>query len=413
MGTLRTITDDAKLAGKRVLLRGALDVPLEKTARGGLLVADDFRLQQLVSTIVRLAKARARIVLVGHIGRPHGRRVASLSLRPVISRLQQLLPPEVGDISFSLLHDFGLLAKRSKKIELGHILALENLRFFSGEEANNPAFAKQLASLGDVYVNECFSNSHRAHASMLGVAKLLPAYAGWQLARELKVLEDVRSHPKKPFVLLMGGIKMDKLPVLTNLAPHTSAILLGGGLANTFLQIQKIPVGKSAVGEKVSKVLLRKLLKEQRRFFGRGMKALIHLPKDVVVAKSPTAMPRLVDLENGEKVKAGEIIYDIGPKTVLEYATIIKAAATIVWNGPVGMFEKPVFAQGSRSLGWLIAARSEGPAFGVVGGGDTLEVLKSTGMESYVDYRSTGGGAMTTLLAGKELAAVPPLYRKQ
>ncbi|MFA5954556.1 MAG: phosphoglycerate kinase [Patescibacteria group bacterium] len=410
---LRTITDDAKLAGKRVLLRGAFDVPLAKNARGVLEVADDFRLQQLVPTIVRLSRARARIVLIGHLGRPKGHKVARMSLKPVISHLQTLLPPDVGNVAFTEVRDFRKVAAITKRIVPGHLLALENMRFYQGEEKNDPAFCDALATLGDVYMNECFSNTHRAHASMLGVAKRLPAYAGWQLLREINVLDGVRSRPKKPFVLMVGGIKVeDKIPMLMHLAEHASAILVGGGPANTFLQILKTPIGKSSAATPVSYRKLKALLKEKRRFPGLGLIPLMHLPEDVVVAKSPESAPRLVDFSTKDKVRPTETIYDVGPKTVLSYASIIKKAQTIVWAGPLGMFEVPVFAQGSRALGWLIAARSEGPAFGVVGGGETLKVLRSTGMEEYVDCRSTGGGAMLQFLSGKELAGLAPLRIK-
>lgn len=401
---LPIITDDAKLAGRRVLVRIAADVPV---AHGS--VTDDSRLHEALPTILRLLRANAKVILLGHLGRPKGRVQAAYSLRPVATRLRQLLPPDVGDLSFVSSWNHDTVATAVRRLRPGHVLCLENLRFQKGEESNDPVFTKWLASLGDVYVNECISNSHRAHASMVGLPKYLPHYIGWEFARELRALQQMRRDPQQPFVLLVGGLKVeDKIPMLIHLATHAKAILVGGAVANTCLRLRGFNVGKSAFLAKPPRALAP-LLRKRVLYPGLGRGALIHTPLDVVVAKRPNGPHRLVRFKLGETVALGETIYDIGPETTRQYAAFIKGAATILWNGPLGMIEVPPYDQGTKAITRLVAGRSRGLSYGVVGGGDTVGLFDALGLRGDVDYCSTAGGAMLTYLANKPLPALVAL----
>jgi len=393
-----------------VIVRAGFDLPLKKHSEGHWGVADDTRVRDVLSTIKYLIAQKAKIIIMSHLGRPEGWDLDK-SLWPAAEKLGELLDYKVVKITDHLpnyaiphvnfltsditKHDY---ADLSHQIKSGEILFLENLRFYPGEMDNDDKFIAKLASFGDVYVEEAFSVAHRKEASTVGLAKKLPAYGGVSLLKEIASLQKIIKHPRSPFVLIMGGIKIeDKVATIHNLAKEAAYIIVGGGIANTFLKAAGFNVGKS----KISDVMVAKDLI-------RNYKAKIVLPIDVVVATSVEAMPRAVNIEH---VRSNDIILDVGPKSVRKYAGIIKEAKTLVWNGPFGILENPKYAHGSRAIALMFAMRSKGKAFGMVGGGETIEALHQAKVVEYIDHVSTGGGAMLEFLAGKPLPAIKVLER--
>ncbi len=410
---LKTLSSTHKLHGKRVLLRLDVNVPLETTSRGGLRVADDTRIREAVPAIGRLHRAGAKIIVVSHLGDPKGKTVASLRMHPVVHALRKHLAGTDIRVHNATNWNFQSLQRQIAHMYVGDVLFLENVRFQPGEEKNDPKFARAMASLADIYVNEAFSVSHRAHASLVAICKFLPHYAGWHLADEVAALERVQQKSKKPFVLVIGGAKVhDKIGMMIALAPKTTKILLGGVVANAVLKLSGIGIGKSKTDAHPPVNELKRLL-AARRPGARGKKeSLIELPCDAVVANNGNDRPGVVNFSKGEKVKAAQSIFDIGPATIRRYAEILHGANTIVWNGPMGFFEVPHYAQGSLSVARLIASRASGPAYAVVGGGESLEVLAQTKMVDDVDFRSTGGGAMLKFLAGEKMPGIEALKKQ-
>lgn len=397
-------------AGKRVLLRVDLNVPLRRVGRSWKVV-DDSRLREAAITITRLMRARARVIVLAHLGEPKGTIVPSLRLAPVTQELAKLLPRS-AHLQQLTTWERRAVMRACAKVQPGHVLCLENLRFQKGEEKNNPVFATQLAALGDVYMNDAFSVSHRAHASIDALHKLLPAYAGWQLEQEVAALNNVLKHPKRPLILISGGAKVhDKIDLMLALAPHASAILVGGVVGNALLKAAGYAVGKSKIDPSPRGKELRQLLKSQKTIAGLGKFPLVQLPHDVVVATTPKGEVRVVDLAAGERMKPSEQIFDIGPETIRHFAAVIRVAQTIIWNGPMGLLEEPTFRFGTKALAQLIGARSKGRAYSVVGGGDSLQALDDLKMGEYIDHRSTAGGAMLAYLAGKHLPGLDGLAR--
>jgi len=369
-----------KIAGRDIFLRVDFNAPIKDGK-----IRDESKIISALPTIRFLLRYKCRIILGTHLGNPAGKKVKNLSVRPLAARLNQLL----GSNKVKFVNEIteNIVQKEFEKIKPGQILFLENLRFNKGEEANDKKFACALAKMAEAYVNEAFSVSHRAHASISAIRKFLPAYAGILLEKEIANLDRIKN-PIKPLVILMGGAKIKtKINLIKNLKEKASKILIGGALANNFFKAMGLEIGKSLF-DKESVVIAKKLLKNKK----------IVLPLDVTVSAKRGAMVRII----GE-VEKEDTIFDIGPKTISLYAKIIKEAKTIVWNGPVGAFEKPHFQCGTMALGQVIAARSRGKTFGVVGGGETLEALKMTKMENYVDWISTGGGAMLAYLGGEKM----------
>lgn len=394
---LNTLSNLRKLKGVRVLLR--VDFNVSVGAKGDISEHDDKRIRAAVPTIEHLLDKGAKVILVSHLGRPEGRE-KKYSLEPAAKHLGMLLGREVGFVKESI-EDDEKVDRKLAKMKDGGIVMLENTRFYSGEEKNNVFLARRLASFADVFVNDAFAVAHREHASTAGVAKLLPSYAGKLMAEEVKQLTRLLEDPEHPYIVLLGGAKIStKLPVIKKLMPLADKILIGGGMANNFFRAKKLEVGRSLVSRK-DIGLARTLL---------GKKKIV-LPKDVVVAKklSDDADIRVTVPEG---VRKDEYIVDIGPETMRSYAFELKKGQTLVWNGPVGIFEIKKFSHGSVILARVVASRAGGKAFGVVGGGDTLPVLSKTKMEEYVDHVSTGGGAMLDFLAGKFLPAISPLVAK-
>jgi 3-phosphoglycerate kinase len=380
---LKSINDAKLIKGKTVFLRVDFNVPNNKGK-----IKDETKILAVLPTIRFLSRYRCRIILATHLGDPGGKKVSRLSCRFLAKRLNQIL----GGARVKFVEEtVGKKASLAiKSLKPGQMIFLENLRFNKGEEKNDSAFARQLAKLADIYVNDAFSVCHRAHASISAIRRCLPAYAGFLLEKEILNLDKVKN-PAKPLVVLMGGAKIKtKINLIKNLQDKAAKILIGGALANNFFKAMGLNVGKSLV-DKESVVIAKKLLKNKK----------ILLPLDVAVSCKEGAEVRLID-----SVGKSEIILDIGPQTIMLYSTVIKKAKTIVWNGPLGAFEQVHFRHGTIALGQLIAARSRGKTFGVVGGGETLEALKMTKMEGYIDWISTGGGAMLSYLGGEKMPGI-------
>ncbi|MFH1253306.1 MAG: phosphoglycerate kinase [Candidatus Uhrbacteria bacterium] len=389
--SLRRLHNINSLRGKRVLVRIDGNVPVK---HGKAVDGPQGRIAKAAVGLEWLRQHGAKIIIMTHRGRPNGKRVAAFSNAPVARRLGELFGIKVKLCSDAV----GPKAERAvAAMRDGDLLLLENLRFYPGEEQNSRVFAKQLAGLGEIYVNDAFAVSHRAHASVDAITEELPAYAGPLLIREIEVLESlVEGEPKRPFVLVLGGLKMaDKLPVLEKLLPRVDKVLIGGALAHAFFLAQGKGIGKS-VFDKDGVVEAKKILKK--------WSAKIILPPDVYVARrlSAQAKIKLVDIE---KIDENDLIIDAGKKTLENFTEIIQEAKTIVWNGPLSYCEVNKFCAGTYALAKAIAART-GKAKTVVGGGDTVPVVEAANLADRFTLVSTGGGAMLEFLAGKKLPGV-------
>jgi 3-phosphoglycerate kinase len=396
---LRTVRDIKNLRGTRVLVRIDANVPIKDGV-----VEDPSRLWAVLPTIQYLSGRGAIVILIAHLGRPEGHVQNEYSLAPVARRLSQISGHVV-----SFIPDLGGEVTRSALSAAvpGQVFMLENLRFDRGEESNGGSFAKRLASLATVFVNDGFGVSHRAHASVVAVTRYLPSYAGLLMERELLVLTHVRTAPQSPSVALLGGAKIStKIGLIKTFSKRYDTVLVGGGLVNALMTARGFKIGDSFV-ERGTANVAHELLK---------LRNLI-MPSDVLIGnpKHPGSRVRVVPVETDAPFtvcRAPEAIVDIGPRTILRYATFIKGARTIVWNGPMGIFEVPKFSHGTMALARSIAARSKGRALGVVGGGETIEAVMRSGMARYLDHISTGGGAMLEFLEGRSLPGVKPLYAK-
>ncbi len=400
------------VTNKTVLLRVDLNEELDE--RGQLM--DDFRLVAIVPTVQFLRKHGAKVIILSHVGRPEGKWIQDLSMRPMAKRLAELLEikfvesegksPEypvehlvflTGDITKNKIQE------AVKDAPVKDIILLENLRFYPGEDDNTTAFAKTLAGLGEVYVNDAFAVTHRKTASIVGVTKYLLSFVGPSLEKEIKNLDYVADKSKKPFVLMMGGIKIsDKAKTLEKLGKRADHILVGGGLANIFFAAEGLNIGESVI-EKESIKLAWTLLK--------NFKDKLVLPKDVAVFDTKNPKETAI-VKNRYDIRPSEKICDIGPKAILEYAKILKTAKTICWNGPMGYFEKKPFRAGTLSLARIIGGVSKGKAFSAAGGGETVAAIRQAHQLEFYDHVSTGGGAMLEYLAGTELPGLKVLEKK-
>ncbi len=380
---------EAEVGGKKVLLRADFNVPL----RDGV-VAEDFRIRKTLPTIKWLREKGASVAIISHLGRPKGKVVPALSLAPVARRLGDLLGEPVVFITDCVGDG---VRKAVERMGAGEVLLLENLRFHPGEEANEPGFARELSAPFDLYINDAFAVCHRAHASTVGLPGLLPAYAGFLLQEEVRVLSKVRDDPDRPFYLLIGGKKVkDKLGVLEDLLPKVDGILVGGGAAFTFLKVRGLEIGRS--------VLEEDLLPKVREIAERAGEKLL-LPVDVVVSRelSDSAETQVVPVEG---IPPDAMGLDIGQETVRIFSAKLQEAATVVWAGPMGAFEYKPFAAGTEAIARALA---EAPGFTVVGGGETGEAVIGLGLEDKFDHLSTGGGATLDFLRGKPMPALEPL----
>ena len=390
---------DLEMSGKRVFIRVDFNVPMD-----GAEIEDDTRIRETLPTL-RLAIDRgARLVLASHLGRPKGKIDLKYSLAPVAARLSKLLNQPIAFAADCVGAD---AEAKSKALRDGEVLLLENVRFHPQEEGNDPEFSRQLAQLCDeLFVCDAFGSSHRAHASVVGITKFVrQSAAGLLMEKELTYLGKAVSNPDRPFVAILGGAKVsDKIEVVQNLMKLADAMLIGGAMAYTFLKSQGLPVGKSLV-ENDKLDLARDLLEEARR-----RKFRFVLPVDHVLAESPdSASTRVTDVTNTPE---NLMCLDIGPKTIAQFNEEIAAASTIVWNGPVGMFEKPAFAQGTLAIARAVAAASAAGATSIVGGGDSVAAVERSGLASKISHISTGGGASLEFLAGKKLPGVEALTNK-
>jgi phosphoglycerate kinase len=384
--------EQVDLAGRRVFLRADLNVPLE-----GESVGDDTRLTAVVPTIEYALKHGAAVVLASHLGRPGGKREPKYSLRPVAARLSALLG---RDIPLAADCVGAETEARARGLASGEILLLENLRFHGEEEANDDGFARRLAALADCYVNDAFAAAHRAHASIEAITHHLhPAAAGLLMRRELEALTRILERPERPLMAILGGAKVsDKLTLVEHLLERVDALLIGGGMAFTFLRALGHDVGRSLV-ETDRVETARRVLESARR---RGVAVV--LPVDAIVAPSIDATEaRAVGIR---EIPAGQMGLDIGPLSIDRFATSLRPARTIVWNGPMGVFEKAPFAAGTLALARTVA---DGPAFSVVGGGDTVAAVTRAGVAERIGYISTAGGAFLEFLEGRKLPGVEAL----
>lgn len=383
---------DIDWQGKRAIVRVDFNVPMEKGV-----VGDDTRIRAAIPTIKYLADHGAVVILMSHLGRPKNTVVEDLRLKPVAAHLAKLMGVSVIAIP-DVAGPNAMVAVAALKP--GQILMLENTRFDAREEANDPSLAREYAALGDVYVNDAFGAAHRAHASTEGVAKFLPAVAGFLMERELEALAGTLANPQRPFITIIGGAKIsDKIGVIENLLGKVDALLIGGGMANTFLLAQGYAMGDSLV-ETTSLELAQRMIALAKQ---RGVALM--LPTDAVVADafSPTANTQIVPVTG---VTAGWRILDIGPATRAAYAAQVAAARTVIWNGPMGVFEMPAFAEGTRAVAQALADSS---AKSIVGGGDSVAAIEQMGLADKVSHISTGGGASLELLEGRVLPGVAAL----
>jgi phosphoglycerate kinase len=388
MSDKKTIRD-IDVRGKRVLVRVDFNVPLDQGK-----VADDTRIRAALPTIQYLMEHGARVILMSHLGRPKGKVKEELRLTPVAERLSELLDKPVAMAVDCVGEEVETAVDRLRP---GDVLLLENLRFHPGEEANDPEFVSRLVSLGQVYVNDAFGTAHRAHASTEGVAHRLPAVAGFLMEKELNFLSKALENPEPPFVAILGGAKIsDKIGVVDNLLGRVDALLIGGGMANTFLKAQGYQVGQSLVEEESLPLALELLDKAGRKLV---------LPMDVVVADKFDAEAQSKTVGVGE-VPAEWRILDIGPATVERFAQELYTAKTVVWNGTMGVAEFPRFAAGTQAIIEMLA---ESQAVTIVGGGDTAAAVQQAGLVEKMTHVSTGGGASLELLEGKTLPGVAAL----
>ncbi|ABO48683.1 phosphoglycerate kinase [Desulforamulus reducens MI-1] len=386
--TLREIA----VKGKRVFVRVDFNVPLD-----GDKITDDTRIQKALPTIQYLVEQGARVILASHLGRPKGEVVEKYRLTPVAQRLSELLGKQVLKVNDSVGQE---VLQVVAGMDEGDVVLLENVRFYAAETKNDEQYARQLAELADIYVNDAFGAAHRAHASTAGIARFLPAVAGFLMEKELSMLGQAVTTPQRPFVAIIGGAKVsDKIGVIENLLNKVDVLIIGGGMANTFLMAQGYRIGNSLV--EADKVKLAAELIER----AKARQVQLLLPTDVLVAQTmePEVEQQVVPVTG---IPEQWMALDIGPETAANFAAAVKSAATVVWNGPMGVFEMEAFAKGTEAVAKALA---EAPATSIVGGGDSVAAINKIGLAHKISHISTGGGASLEFLEGKELPGVAAL----
>jgi len=387
---------DVNFKGKKVLVRVDFNVPRDKEGN----IADDTRIRAALPTINYLIDMGAKVILTSHLGRPKGKVEESMRLDKVAERLSELLGKTVIKTDTTVGPG---VQEAVNKMSPGDVILLENVRFNAGETKNEQEFARELASLAEVYVNDAFGTAHRAHASTRGVADYLPAVAGFLMEKELQALGGVLSNPEKPFVAIIGGAKVsDKIGVIKNLLNKVDVIIIGGGMGNTFLKAKGYELGKSLVED--DKIEMAKGLMEQA--VRKGIEFL--LPVDLVVADT-IDNPGTISTVKAENMPEDKMALDIGPETINLYKLALKEAKTIVWNGPMGVFEVDEFAKGTKAVAQAVA---DSHANSIIGGGDSVAAIEKAGLSNQITHISTGGGASLEFLEGKELPGVTALNDK-
>ena len=392
----KTIADlaDSEIRGRRALVRVDFNVPLDENGR----VADDTRIRAALPTLAYLRERGAKVVILSHLGRPKGKPTPKYSLEPVSRHIAELVPCKVGFVETT---DTDEAQKATLSLPDGGMLLLENTRFLGGEETNDPRLARSLAQLGDFFVNDAFGAAHRAHASTAGVAEYLrPAVAGLLMEKELEYLGRVLSNPQRPFVAILGGAKISgKIDVIEKLLPTVDRMLIGGAMACTFFRAQGVETGKSLVEPDRVELAQALLAKSDRKLV---------LPTDATVARS-LEEPKSAHAVERTAIPADEAMFDIGPRSVREFADVIRSAKTVLWNGPMGVFETPPFDAGTRAIADALAEATDRGATTIVGGGDSAAAVEEAGLSSRMSHVSTGGGASLEFLEGKPLPGVEAL----
>jgi len=388
--------DDIELAGKKVLIRVDFNVPIKDGQ-----VADNTRIRAALPTITKIISSGGRAILMSHLGRPKDKPQPEYSLKPVAGALPKLLGSQVKFVDDCIGPQ---VEKAALNLKNGEALLLENLRFHAGETANDPGFSKQLAAFGDVYVNDAFGTAHRAHASTEGVTKFVkPAVAGYLMQKEIKYLGNALAKPKRPFVAIIGGAKISgKIDVINNLLKKVDTLIIGGGMVFTFYKAQGFAVGNSLLeADKIDEAAMLLKITQQN-------KGKLTLPDDILIADrlERPFKTRTVDRKG---IPDGWIGVDIGDKSRAAFAGILKSAKTIMWNGPMGIFETPEFAGGTLAVAKAIAAATENGAISVVGGGDSVAAITQMGLADKITHVSTGGGASLEFLEGKTLPGLAAL----
>jgi len=386
---------DINLKGKKVIVRVDFNVPLDKT----FLITDDRRVREAVSTIKYILGQGGKAILMSHLGRPDGQVVENMRLTPVAKRLEELLKEKVLKLEECIGEEVRSKINTSKE----RIILLENLRFHKEEEKNDPNFAKQLASLADIYVNDAFGTAHRAHASTQGITKYLPAVAGFLIEKEINYLGQAIENPKRPFVLILGGAKVsDKITLIEHLLNKTDSIIIGGGMVYTFLKAQGKNIGNSKLEK--DKIEVAKELLDRAKKKGVAMV----MTSDYLIVKnfdSPDTLKVVKDIPEGWEG------IDIGPETIERFKTILAKAKTIVWNGPLGVFEIDAYATGTKEIAQYIASLKD--VLSIVGGGDSAAAISKFKLDDKFTHISTGGGASLEFLEGKELPGIAALNDKK
>ena len=391
---MRNIQDETNLNQKKVLLRLDLNVPLDNGK-----ITDTTRIDKILPTINFLLKSEAKIIILSHVGRPKGKVVSELSLKPICEDLKNKLNQNIKLVSKNIkeINSTGLFNEQDEKIVI-----LENLRFYEEEEKNDNSFAKHLASLADIYVNDAFSCSHRDHASIFEITKFIPSYAGLQLNLEIDALTKITSEIQRPITCIIGGSKISsKINIIKNLIAKFDNIIIVGGMANNLLRYKGYEIGKSIQEDNCDKII------EEIFSLSKKENCKIIYPEDVAVGKNLDGSAEIKELNN---ISKDELILDIGPKTIKAINSLIEESSTILWNGPAGYFENPNFAKGSIEIAKKIIEKNKSNTiYSVAGGGDTVSLLNGIGAINNFNFVSTAGGAFLEYLEGKELPGIKAL----
>ena len=391
---MRSIKDETNLNQKKVLLRLDLNVPLDNGK-----ITDTTRIDKILPTINFLLKSEAKIIILSHVGRPNGKVVNEFSLKPICEDLKNKLNENIRLVSKNIkeIKSTDLFNEHDEKIVI-----LENLRFYEEEEKNDNDFAKHLAKIADIYVNDAFSCSHRAHASILEITKFISSYAGLQLILEIEALTKITSEIKKPITCIIGGSKISsKINIIKNLIPKFDNIIIVGGMANNILKYQGHEIGKSLQEDNCNQII------EEIFSLSKKENCIILYPEDVITGKSLNDLPKVKELKN---INKDDLILDIGPKTIKKINNLIDKSNTILWNGPAGYFENPSFAKGSIEIAKKIVEKNKNnKIYSVAGGGDTVALLNIIGATNHFNFVSTAGGAFLEYLEGKELPGIKAL----